>query len=107
MAHEADEIAVPAGRELIRQGALGHEFVVLLDGEAIVERAGELICRLGPGDYAGEVALLTDRRRSATVTTTTPARVLVIGDYAFRRLVAAVPGLAAKLLPGFAQHLAA
>lgn len=106
VAREADEVTVPAGRRLIRQGATGREFIVVLEGEAVVQRNGESLRRLGRGDYAGEISLLTRRPRSATVTTTTPAHVLVITDHGFRRLVDGVPSLAVKLLPGFRRYVA-
>jgi CRP-like cAMP-binding protein len=106
VAREADELAVPAGHRLIRQGATGHEFIVVLEGEAVVQRDGESLCRLGPGDYTGEISLLTHRPRTATVTTTTPARVLVISDHGFHRVVDEVPRIAIKLLPAFGNHVA-
>jgi CRP-like cAMP-binding protein len=106
VAREADELTVPDGYRLIRQGATGHEFIAILEGEAVVHRDGEILCGLGPGDYAGEIALLTHRPRTANVTTTTSARVLVISDHGFRRLVDEVPILAVKLLPAFGTHVA-
>jgi CRP-like cAMP-binding protein len=105
VAREADEVRVPAGYRLIRQGALGHEFVVLLEGNGVVDRDGEPIRTLGPGDYAGEIALLTNRGRTASVTTTTPARLLVFSEQGFRRIANDVPALATRLLAGFGSHI--
>src|SRR4051794_12444062 len=58
---------VPAGRELIHQGKPGHEFIVVVEGEAEVRRDGRLIAVRGPGTFFGETALLLDRPRNASV----------------------------------------
>ena len=91
VASRADEIDVPAGYTLTREGERGREFVVLLDGSATVEHDGEVIATLGPGDFLGEIALLLYTARTATVRTTTPSRLLVITDRDFRALVDAIP----------------
>ena len=73
-----DELTVDAGQTLVRQGELPREFLVVLDGHATVERDGERIGEVGPGDFVGEMALLGARsRRSATVRATTPMTVMV------------------------------
>jgi CRP-like cAMP-binding protein len=84
LASEADEVAVPAGRTILRQGTAGRELVVLLDGEAEVLRDGRVVNRVGAGEVVGEIALLSRRPRTASVRTTTPARLLVLTDLAFR-----------------------
>ena len=101
----ADEVSVSAGRELIRQGELGREFVVIEDGEALVERNGTEIARLGPGDYFGELALLDDHVRNATVRAVTDVMVQVIDRRAFQTLLEDMPGLARNLLTGTARRL--
>ncbi|HLH27706.1 MAG TPA: cyclic nucleotide-binding domain-containing protein, partial [Acidimicrobiales bacterium] len=53
-----DEVSVPEGREVVTEGAGGHEFFLILDGEASVLRGGKEVARLGPGDYFGELAIL-------------------------------------------------
>ena len=75
---------MPTGSTIVAEGDLAHEFYLLLDGEACVERAGRTVAMLGPGDFFGEVALLTRSRRTATVTTTAPSRVLVVDEDTFR-----------------------
>ena len=105
IARHADEIDLPAGRALTVEGAPGREFVVLLDGGAVVERGGETIATLGPGDFLGEIALLTRSKRTATVTTTEPTRVLVLTDRAFRELTDRIPRMAARTWAATAARL--
>lgn len=103
----ADELRLPAGREVMRQGARGRELVVLLDGEVEVSRNGEVLATRGPGDFLGELALVTHRPRVATVTATTDLRVLVLERGAFERLVREVPSIALKVLKAVGERLPA
>ena len=79
----ADELDLRAGKVLIREGERGREFFVIVTGEAEVQRKGRKIATVGPGDFVGEMALLSKAPRNATVTTLTPVDVLVITDRAF------------------------
>ncbi len=88
LAKTADEIDLRQGTVLTREGRPGREFFVLIDGTADVTRKGKKIADLGPGDWLGEIALITDSPRTATVTATSPVRALVITDRDFRQLVA-------------------
>jgi CRP-like cAMP-binding protein len=101
----ADELDLPAGRNLTKEGAVGHEFVVLAEGEADVKKNGRTINRLSSGDFLGELALVTGRPRTATVTTTTDARLLVITASAFRKLMRDTPSIQAKILDAVAARL--
>jgi len=101
----ADELDLPAGRTLTKEGAAGHEFVVLAEGEADVRRNGETVNRLSSGDFLGELALVTGRPRTATVTTTTDARLLVITASAFRRLMRDKPSIQEQVLDAVASRL--
>jgi voltage-gated potassium channel len=101
----ADEIEVPAGRALTREGALGHEFVVLVDGAADVKRKGRTVNRLGAGDFLGEIALVTGAPRTATVTTTLPSSLLVINAHDFKALLRRTPPLQLKILDALAARL--
>jgi CRP-like cAMP-binding protein len=94
----ADEIDFPADRELTHEGASGKEFIVLVDGVADVTRNGELINRLGPGDFLGEISLVTGWPRTATVTTRTASRVLVLNAPGFRSLLHRMPRIQSKVL---------
>ena len=71
----ADEIDLPEGKTVIREGETGREFLVIVEGSADVDRGGRKIATLGPGDFAGEIALIAKMPRTATITTTSPARV--------------------------------
>lgn len=102
----ADEIDFPAGRELIREGERGREFFVLVEGTGEVRRGGKRIATLGPGDFAGEMALLTRTPRNASVTTTSPARALVLGEREFRSLLDSSPQVQVKVLLALAERLA-
>jgi CRP/FNR family cyclic AMP-dependent transcriptional regulator len=102
----ADELDLPADRKLIKEGATGHEFVVLVEGEADVRRNGRRINRLTSGDFLGEIALVTGRPRTATVTTTTRAHLLVITASAFRKVMRDNPSIQAKVLEAVASRLA-
>jgi CPA1 family monovalent cation:H+ antiporter len=101
----ADELDLPPGRTLTKEGAAGHEFVVLAEGEAEVRRNGRRINRLGSGDFLGELALVTGRPRTATVTTTSDTRLLVITATSFRKLMRDAPSIQAKILDAVAARL--
>jgi CRP/FNR family cyclic AMP-dependent transcriptional regulator len=101
----ADELHLPAGRNLAREGATGKEFVVLVEGAADVRRRGRKINTLGSGDFLGEIALITGAPRTATVTTTTGARLLVITSSAFRRLMREIPSIQEKVLSALAARI--
>jgi CRP/FNR family transcriptional regulator, cyclic AMP receptor protein len=102
-----DELDVPAGKLLMREGDRGREFLVLESGTVDVTRDGQSIRQLGPGDWVGEIALIADMPRTATVTTTSEARVLVLTDRAFAKLIRDVPSIAYKVLRSVGDRLAA
>jgi CRP-like cAMP-binding protein len=102
----ADEIDFPEGRELIREGDRGREFFVVVEGTADVRRGGRRIDTLGPGDFAGEMALLTRTPRNATVKTTSPVRALVLAEREFRSLLDHSPQVQVKVLLALAERLA-
>src|ERR1051325_9618575 len=86
-----DEIDLPQGKELTREGDRGREFFVLLEGEAEVRKQGDEINHLGPGDFLGEIALITKQPRTATVRTTSAVRALVITERDFSSLLRRSP----------------
>ena len=100
----ADELVFPAGSTLIQQGAVGREFIVVLDGDVEVRRDGNLLPR-GDASYFGEVALLTGAPRNATVTTTTQVDALVITARAFDHLVANSQTIRRKVIASLASRL--
>jgi CRP-like cAMP-binding protein len=85
------------GVRLTGEGAAGYSFYVLLEGTAAVVADGSTLAELGPGDFFGEMAILGGGRRMATVTTTSPARLLFMFGTEFRRLQAAQPDVAAQI----------
>lgn len=97
---------VASGRELIRQGEVGREFFLVVDGTAEVRYDGELIATRGPGTFVGETALLLERPRNATVVAVTDMTVEVIDQKAFRRLLDEYPDLYAPLLEATSRRLA-
>jgi len=102
----ADEVDLPAGKRLTKEGSRGREFFVLLEGSADVERNGRRIATMRGGDFFGEIALVTDVPRTATVTTISPVRALVITDRAFRELLRDSPAIQGKVLEAIASRLA-
>jgi len=107
IAREADEVKEEAGTVLTKQGGLGLEFLLILEGGARVERDGTVIARLGPGDFFGEMSLIDGLPRSAAVIAESPSVLLVIQTRSFRSLLNAVPGLQRKLLVTLCARLRA
>lgn len=103
----ADEIDLRRGKELTREGERGREFFVLLEGEAEVRRKGKKLATRRAGEFVGEIALVSDIPRIATVTATTPVRALVIRDQEFRGLLQRTPQIALKVLQAVAERLPA
>ncbi|MFI5100560.1 MAG: cyclic nucleotide-binding domain-containing protein [Actinomycetes bacterium] len=93
-----DEIDLPAGRELLHEGSLPHEFFLIVDGTVVIDRDGERVSTLGPGDYLGEIALLDGGRRSATATAETDVRLLVLGSREFHSLLNEFPDVRVAVL---------
>lgn len=102
----ADEIDLPAGKQIIKEGESGREFIVLIEGTADVERGGRKVASIGPGDFVGEIALISKTPRNATIITTSPVRALVITDRAFRQLLEHSPQIQIGVLQALAERLA-
>jgi CRP-like cAMP-binding protein len=105
LASVAEEIDLRSGKVLTRQGGPGREFFVLLEGEVDVSRDGKTITTLGPGDFFGEVALVSKQPRTATVTTTTPTLALVITETNFKRLLREYPDISFKVMEAMAERM--
>jgi CRP/FNR family transcriptional regulator, cyclic AMP receptor protein len=101
----ADEIDLPEGKQLTRQGERAQEFVVLLDGSADVQQDGRVVNTLGAGDFLGEIGLVTKLPRTATVTTTSTVRALVITDRNFLELLRRSPEVSAGVLEALGERL--
>ncbi|MDP8959601.1 MAG: cyclic nucleotide-binding domain-containing protein [Actinomycetota bacterium] len=91
IAQWADEVEVPAGKHLVDQGQFAYEFFVIEEGTARVSRDGAEVADLGPGDFFGEIALLSTERRTASVLATSPMRLIVMFSRDFRRMTADLP----------------
>jgi CRP-like cAMP-binding protein len=105
IARVADVVKVPAGTEIVTEGSVGHEFYLVLSGEASVRRNGRKVTTLGPGRYFGELALLDRGPRSATVVADTDMELAVIGQREFLSVLDEVPALAHKLMVSMAARL--
>ena len=103
IARASDEVQIPEGRALAKQGEVGRECFVLVDGKVKVERNGRKVASLGPGSYFGHLSLLDKGPRTATVMAETPVTVLVLGPREFSAVLDEVPSLSHKLLAALAQ----
>ena len=101
----ADELDLGDGATLIREGERGREFIVIAEGTVDVTRNGKQLRELGAGDFIGEIALVADVPRTATVTATSPVRLLVVTDRAFRGLLEQMPSIAKKVLQSLGERL--
>lgn len=106
VAQIADEIDLPAGKEMATEGDRGREFFVLLNGEAEVTRGGRQINTMKEGDFFGEIALVTKMPRTATVTATTDVDVLVITERAFDGLLKKQPEIGRAVAEALAERVA-
>jgi CRP-like cAMP-binding protein len=106
IASVAQEYNLREGRTLIREGdRVPRDFVVIIEGHAVVERKGRRVNRLGPGSFFGEIALITDRPRTATVTAETPIHALVLRERDFRRVLKTMPTVTLKVLQALGRRL--
>jgi CRP/FNR family transcriptional regulator, cyclic AMP receptor protein len=105
IAELADEFALPGDRDLTTEGAGGFEFIVLVEGAAEVIRKGQVVAELGPGDFFGEIALVTGQPRTATVKSRGPARILVLTTSGFRALMHDVPAIEDKVLAALTARI--
>ncbi|MGH2471962.1 MAG: cyclic nucleotide-binding domain-containing protein [Candidatus Limnocylindria bacterium] len=106
IASRTDEVDIPAGRILCEKGQTGGDFFVILDGRADVD-ADQGKKSLGPGDFFGEIALIDNGPRTATVIAATPMRCLVLGHSQFRDVLHQNGDIAVKILRAVTQRLRA
>jgi CRP/FNR family transcriptional regulator, cyclic AMP receptor protein len=106
LAKVTEDLEVEEGKVLAREGDIGHEFFVIVDGEVDVAKEGETVRRLGPGDFFGEIALIWESpRRTATVTAATPVRLFVLTRPAFRGLIDHHPDIEEKVLEALEERV--
>src|SRR5512132_2460303 len=84
-------IDLPAGTPLIREGAVGRDFMLIVQGAVEVTRRGRKINELGAGEFIGEMALISGAPRNATVTTSQDSSLLVVTDRGFWELLERAP----------------
>lgn len=101
----SEVVKVPGGTEIVKEGEIGHEFYLILSGSATVNRGGEDIAELRPGNYFGEMSLLDKGPRSATVTADSDSELVIIGQREFAGVLEEVPAVAHKLLVSMAARL--
>ena len=105
LASVTEDLKVEPGTVLCREGSLGREFFVVVDGEVEVSKGGKRIAGRGSGDFFGEIALLTTTTRTATVTATTPLRCFILTRGDFRRVLEENPKVQRKVMEALAERL--
>jgi CRP/FNR family transcriptional regulator, cyclic AMP receptor protein len=105
LARVSEDLEVSPGKVLCKDGEIGHEFFVLVEGEVEVTRNGKRVATRGGGEFFGEIALLEQIPRTATVTAKTPLRFFVLASKSFRRLVDENPGVERKVLRALARRV--
>jgi CRP/FNR family cyclic AMP-dependent transcriptional regulator len=107
LAKLTEDLEVDEGKVLTREGQSGSEFFVIIDGEVGVTKDGQEIRTLGSGDFFGEIALLEDTPRTATVIAKTSLRFFVLTRQAFRSMLAHQPELEQKVLSALEERVRA
>ena len=105
IARACDELSVEAGATVVEEGAVGDDFYLVGSGQAEVTRGGRAVATLGPGQYFGELSLLDDAPRNATVTATTAMTLIRLQRREFSAVLDSWPGVAHKLLEQMARRL--
>ncbi|MEL7208142.1 MAG: cyclic nucleotide-binding domain-containing protein [Actinomycetota bacterium] len=99
------EVPVPEGRIIAKEGDVAHEAFLLMEGTARCTRDGEELATFEPGDFFGEMALISHRSRNATVETTSDANLRAFDEGEFRRMLHESPAVAVKILLATAERL--
>ena len=107
LARMSDDVEVEPGHVLCHEGRTGREFFVIVEGDVEVTRKGRRVKRSGGDEFFGEIALLEDIPRTATVTAKTPLRLFVLTRQDFRRLLEASPTVEKKVMASLARRLLA
>jgi len=105
IAQLVDEVDIPAGKVLMRQGETGAEMFVVASGRFTIERDGRVLRDVGPGAAIGEISLLAEGPRTATVTAAEPSRILLAGHREFHRLMDEHPTIRMHILEGLATKV--
>jgi CRP/FNR family transcriptional regulator, cyclic AMP receptor protein len=105
LARVSEDLEIPTGAALCTEGEIGHEFFVIVDGKVEVTRNGKRVATRGGGEFVGEIALLEQTPRTATVTAKTPLRVFVLTNQDFRTLINENPTVERKVLRALARRV--
>ncbi len=106
LAKVTEDLDVSEGKVLAREGDIGREFFVIVEGEVAVSKGGQEIRRLSPGEFFGEIALIYESpRRTATVTAVTPLRFFVLTRQSFRSLIVHHPDIETKVLEALEERV--
>ncbi len=105
IAKAGDQVTLAKGKTMTNQGEPGREAFIILSGKAIVKRSGKKVATLGTGSVVGELSLLDNGPRTATVVCDTECQVLVISRGNFLRVIDKVPALAHKLFGALAMRI--
>jgi CRP-like cAMP-binding protein len=105
LARVSEDLEVPAGKVLCKEGDIGHEFFVIIDGEVEITRNRQPVATRGSEDFVGEIALLEQTRRTATVTAKTPLRLFVLTSSSFKTLLDDNPSVERKVLRTLARRV--
>jgi voltage-gated potassium channel len=92
-----EPIDVPADWHLLNQGSYPDGFFVVLEGTVRIERNGDPVAELGPGEFFGEIALLEDNKRTASVATATRVRAAVMDQADFFEMTAQIPAISKRI----------
>ena len=101
-----EDLEVQPGRVLCKEGEIGREFFVLVDGKVQVIRKGRRVATLTGGDFVGEISPVTELPRTATVTAETPVRLFVLTSREFHAVLDRNPKVERKVLRALARRLA-
>jgi CRP/FNR family cyclic AMP-dependent transcriptional regulator len=105
LAESAQQVDFPAGHVIARQGEIGTGFFVVIGGRVRVVRDGEVVARLGPGEFFGELSVLDRMPRNATVSAEEPTSCLALASWDFERILLEQPALTLAILRGVAARL--
>jgi CRP-like cAMP-binding protein len=107
IADKIKEVEFPAGRYIVRQGQVGTGCYLIIRGRVRVERGGEVLSRLGPGDFFGELSVLDQLPRVAHVVAEEPTLCLGLASWDFTRLLEQNPKITLTILREVARRLRA
>ena len=105
LARATEDLKIEAGTVLCKEGSLGREFFVIVDGVAEVTKGGKRLATRQAGEFFGEIALLTTTKRTATVTAKTPIRCFILTRGDFRRVLDESPSVERKVMQALAERL--